>query len=581
MKANENGFGFMKNENMIEIPFFQRAYVWGEDEWGQLFDDLLDSFNNNKAHFLGSIILKQLDTNAGEGSRRSLIDGQQRLTTFSILIKSLYDKIPDDEKLDYNEYLFGKPIKDKNPKIKHSKINSNSFVKVLKATNSLIEKSDDKILECYRYFCSRVVKLDNFRGFMDFILDSKLWVVINLDKDDDEQKIFDSINSTGVKLTATDIIKNALFAKAIELKTDYETLYKTYWENVFEGENIDFWDSEVAMGRLKRTQSEIFLHAFAIVKGFFDAEIPLEKLSSCYKDEIKDFNQDTIETFLQELKQYAEIYFKFPKIIFSSNEKQVATNFIFDNYELRLFHILKIADVNTIMPLLLKLKLLYGKNEKVLKQCYEILEVFIMVCYVSSATTKDYNKLFAKITLELNAENPTNSIKKYLQERVTIALPNRSQIENSLKSVSKKLDNKRAKLVLFWIELFRQNNLLKDTKELTYTYELEHLMPQKWEENWKKIGKDKENAEKLIYQIGNMTLLNTPLNVSISNAKWETKLNGDKSKKNCIKKCADLLITRDDIVNKNIKEWNETAIEHRTEKLIKEFFEIWDINKLK
>lgn len=580
MKANENGFGFMKNESMIEIPFFQRAYVWGEDEWEQLFDDLLDSFNNKKAHFLGSIVLKQLDTNAGEGSRRSLIDGQQRLTTFSILIKSLYDKIPDDEKPDYNEYLFGKPIKDKNPKIKHSKINSNSFVKVLKATNSLMEKSDDKILECYRYFRSRVEKLDDFRGFMDFILDSKLWVVIDLNKDDDEQKIFDSINSTGVKLTATDIIKNALFAKAIELNTDYETLYKTYWENVFEGENIDFWDSEVTTGRLKRTQSEIFLHAFAIVKGFFDAEISLEKLSSCYKNEIKNFNKDTIETFLQELKQYAEIYFKFPKIVFSGNEKQVATSFAFDDCEFRLFHILKVADVNTIMPLLLKLKKIYGENEKLLKECYEILEVFIVSCYVSSATTKDYNKLFAKITLELDNENPTDSIKKHLQERVTIALPNHSQIENSLKSTSRKLDNKRAKLVLFWIELFRRHNSPNDIKELSYKYELEHLMPQKWKENWANIGINEDNANRLIFQIGNMTLLNGSLNASISNAKWETKLGKKESKKNCIVKCADLLITRDDIVNKNIEEWNETEIKNRTENLIKEFFEIWDINKL-
>ena len=123
MKANENNFGFMKNESVIEIPFFQRAYVWKEDEWEQLFDDLLDSFKSKKEHFLGSIILKQLPTQAGEGSCRSLIDGQQRLTTFSILIKSLYDKLPNDDKPDYNEYLFGKPIKDKKPKIKHSKIN--------------------------------------------------------------------------------------------------------------------------------------------------------------------------------------------------------------------------------------------------------------------------------------------------------------------------------------------------------------------------------------------------------------------------------------------------------------------------
>lgn len=110
-------------------------------------------------------------------------------------------------------------------------------------------------------------------------------------------------------------------------------------------------------------------------------------------------------------------------------------------------------------------------------------------------------------------------------------MPNHSQIENSLKSTSRNLDNKRAKLVLFWIELFRRHNNPNDIKELTYKYELEHLMPQKWEENWKEIGKDKDNAERLIYQIGNMTLLNGSLNAGISNAKWEIKLNGDTNKK--------------------------------------------------
>ena len=64
------------------------------------------------------------------------------------------------------------------------------------------------------------------------------------------------------------------------------------------------------------------------------------------------------------------------------------------------------------MPLLLKLKALYSKDEKTLKECYEILEIFIINCYISSTTTKDYNKLFAKMTLELDKEKPIVSIKK-------------------------------------------------------------------------------------------------------------------------------------------------------------------------
>ncbi len=81
MEAKENNFGFMSQEYLIEIPFFQRAYVWKKEQWEQLFEDLKDSYENKREHFLGSIVLKQLHSNAGEGSKRSLIDGQQRLTT--------------------------------------------------------------------------------------------------------------------------------------------------------------------------------------------------------------------------------------------------------------------------------------------------------------------------------------------------------------------------------------------------------------------------------------------------------------------------------------------------------------------
>lgn len=593
MEAKASNFEVIVIEasrNMV-IPFFQRSYVWEQEQWEQLFDDLLNSFNTQKEHFLGSIILKR---SQGNENNSVVIDGQQRLTTFSILLKALYDNI--DGKDDFNSLLFNMDY-GKKPIIAHSRLDKELYSKIFSG-DEIDSNIKEGILGCYNFFKCKIkevfkdkIKLDEeilnrdeIRKFMVFIKNSKIWILVNLNSNEDEQQIFDSINSTGVKLTATDIIKNALFAKAMELKTDYETLYKTYWENVFEGEKkekIDFWDSEVATGRLKRTQSEIFLHAFAIVKGFFDAEQSLDKLSQAYKDKINEFDdKDKIELFLKEIKDYADIYFEFPKIVLrtSKNEKYKATNFTFNNHEWRLFHILKVADVNTIMPLLLKLK--YGKDEKVLKECYEILEVFIVSCYVSSATTKDYNKLFAKMTLELDIENPTDSIKKHLQERVTIALPNRSQIENSLKSVSKKLDNKRAKLVLFWIELFRRHSNPNDIKELSYQYELEHLMPQEWKENWANIGINEDNANRLIFQIGNMTLLNKPLNVKISNNKWEIKLKGD-GKKEGIKDCADLLITRKDIVeNIDIETWNETAIEHRTENLIKEFFEIWDINKL-
>lgn len=80
---------------------FQRPYVWSKVQWEQLFNDLLNGFKEQRLHFLGSIILKQLPSPMVEGSRRSLIDGQQRLKTFPILVKSIYDLLDEDRLVDY------------------------------------------------------------------------------------------------------------------------------------------------------------------------------------------------------------------------------------------------------------------------------------------------------------------------------------------------------------------------------------------------------------------------------------------------------------------------------------------------
>ncbi|TKX29837.1 hypothetical protein CQA38_03470 [Campylobacter sp. MIT 12-5580] len=567
MKANESNFGFMQNEELIIIPFFQRAYVWKEEQWEQFFDDLLESFKRQKEHFLGSIILKQLTTNAGEGSKRSLIDGQQRLTSFSILVKALYDKLDDGDKADYANYLYRRPTKDKNAKIEHSKIDKISFDRILKATNfNSIEKNEKSRLHaCYQYFTIRVEGLEESRKFLDYILNSQLWVVINLEKDEDEQQIFDSINSTGVKLTASDIIKNALFDKAIALETNYEELYKEYWEDIFEVENtIDFWQEELSTGRVKRTRSEIFLHAFAVIEGFFDADSSLEYLSNLYKEQIKNFNKDSLKKFLQKLKEYALIYQDFPKI-----DKNMTLNF--KNPELKLFHILKITETNTIAPLLLKLKAIL-KDKENLHLCFKLLECFILYRWLCASTTKGYNKIFAKLAQIINKNNAYDSILNNLKDEI----PKQDKVKESLISKDFNIKNGKATLVLFWIELYRRfkNKNKQDIIELCYEYTLEHLMPQKWQNNWENIGQNEEYARSLIYQIGNMTLLTRSLNSTIKNSSWKIKLNGNGKEDKYIKSCADLLITKELL---DIEQWNEEEISKRTERLIKEFFEIWNI----
>lgn len=585
----------MQEENLIEIPFFQRAYVWEQEQWEQLFDDLLKSFENKKEHFLGSVIVKQLPSNAGEGAKRSLIDGQQRLTTFSILIKALYDNLNSDDKADYAGYLFKRPTKEKNPKIKHSKIDSLVFNAILQAKNSqgcveisnIIKnpkkpnnaknkKQQEKgLIACYCYFSEKIKDIDDKKAFLDYILDSKLWVIINLEANEDEQKIFDSINTAGLRLTATDIIKNTLFDKAMSLQAEYEQWYSIYWESLFEKDeqHRDFWEQEVSTGRMRRVQSEIFLHAFAIIEGFFNPENDtLENLSAIYKHHIQSFNADTLKSFLQKISEYALLYQELPQIA-------KETLLSYENYEFRLFHILKITDTNTIIPLILYLKKSLHNDKELLQKSLYLLEVFVLTRWLCNKSTKNYNKFFPHIIKSLQKTTKNNIIhvlKKALQKE---EIPTIKDIKDSLTSEEYYLSNKTAKLVLFWIELYRRhsNKNKQDIIELPYSYTLEHLMPQAWEEHWLDIGRNDENAESLIYQIGNMTLLKGGLNSIMRNQAWKIKLNGDRSRKNHIKTCADLLITKELL---EIKKWDKYAIQERTGRLIQEFFTIWNLDFL-
>ena len=95
MKAEAKPLNFITVEGLIKVPFFQRPYVWDEENWGKLFEDLAD---NRDSHFLGSIIFKQQNVSTGNPKEVLLIDGQQRLATICILLRAIYDNLDGEKK---------------------------------------------------------------------------------------------------------------------------------------------------------------------------------------------------------------------------------------------------------------------------------------------------------------------------------------------------------------------------------------------------------------------------------------------------------------------------------------------------
>ena len=392
---------------------------------------------------------------------------------------------------------------------------------------------------------------------------------------EDEQAIFDTINSAGLRLSSADIIKNALFQKALSLfdsEEEVETLYKEKWENVFTGdeESINYWDTPRATGRLMRDNIEILLHSVAVIKGFFDPDKhTLSELSNLYKTYISQISQDQLNQFIEEISKYAQL-FREKILVFNRS----ALFDYQDNYA-RLFHILSVCEISTFHPYILSLLFKYENDEtKLLDELHKV-ENLVVRRMITKSETKSYNKMCKEFIKDNSAIN--SKLAELTDDQVT----------NGLNSIV----NKNATLLLFWIELFRRANDSKQSvKELKYNYSLEHILPQKWEEYWSDVpvvdssaniiddsGLAKSERYSMIYSIGNMTLLNSSLNTSLRNYEFSRKIEGEGGKKG-IRHYADLGITRFDILDvydSGDQVWNETKISKRTANLANSILTIW------
>jgi uncharacterized protein with ParB-like and HNH nuclease domain len=594
MEAKARAYTFLGDEGAVKIPFFQRAYVWDKNNWEDLLEELSEI---TKTHFLGSLILKQQKSRSGEPKEVLVIDGQQRLTTLTVLLKAIYDQFDDELKENCKneiiKYMFYKKnATDKNYQIKiiHSRIDAKYFTKIIgNVQDKIVSKISDieyseineksnKILQCYKYFYTELLdkpddtKIALFNNILN--TENKIIVLIDLLDNDNEQAIFDTINSAGVRLSGTDIVKNALFQRALELMENSEVLdlYNTYWEDIFnkDNESVVFWNTQKSTGRLMRDNSEILLQSIAIIKGIYDPDKHiLSSLPDLYKVIFNNLDKESIIGLIKEIYEYANIYKN------NISDFEISSLFSFDNYLERVLHILYVCELSTFHPYILFLLKKYNNDETLLKRNLKTLECFVIKRMILRQETKSYNKLCKEFI------NDECSVEKRLQQI------NDNQVKNALDYT----DNKSATLLLFWIELYRRYiDTKQSVKEIKYNYSLEHIMPQAWEQYWSDVQvydnqniviTDQEMAknerDKKIYSIGNMTLLNSRLNTSLRNYKFEIKIEGEGRKKG-IRKYSDLLITKEILLeydNEN-NYWDERTINKRKIKLENEIIEIWN-----
>ena len=553
---------------VLEIPFFQRAYVWGEEQWERLLEDVETVTLTGRPYFLGSVILKQQQTNtqSSYGDIRTVIDGQQRLTTLSILLKVLCLKTNQMNKFDKRFRL-----DDGTNVLRHNHNDITAYTYIMNLASEIEIDKKDNVTGAYNYFRDNV---NPEKVSFEAVANSILLVVIDLTVDEDEQQIFDTINSLGVRLTTAELLKNFFFGR------DDIQQYERYWKELFEKdeETKEYWDMEITTGRLKRSFIDIFFHSYLQIK-INDSALSVrtedkiqfskvEKLFESYKQFIKEYCGGQKELLLDEIKNYAKSFHTTfdPSVTDAELPAKPGIE--------RINAIIFGLETTTLIPYIL-----FVENNiidiDVKNELYGFIEAFIMRRIIDRASTKNYNQLFSD-RLILNSALSKQDFLDYLQKQDDKAnyMPSDSQLEAALKSSV--LTNKQAAGVLYFIESGIRDRSRHSTQLLGLSkYSLEHVMPKKWRNNWIMPDTQQQiiDRDRKLLTLGNLTIITQALNASIRDADWNIKKNG-RDNASGLKKYAEGIDTFSNFLI--VVEWNEAVIDERATFLLEKVCELWD-----
>lgn len=555
------------------IPFFQRSYVWTIENWSVFWENIESELTNHEEgirseHFIGTIITKDAGDSWTRARPVELVDGQQRVTTVALLLKAIADTSTgqvENLKNYINKMLVFKDKRGtKHHRIVHSKVDERYFSAILDGEDlsGTIEGSS-AILDGYRYFKEQVNDFsDERRDLLSDIILQKLPVIsIELDERDDEQEIFDTINSLGVRLTIGELLKNYVFRHK-----DLQSYYEKTWFRAFEEDEttINFWDATKTSGRVKRTNLELLLYGYLIIET--GKEVRLDKLYRGYKNYLAGLSNPQKAEFLLKLCDYADDYRNFPSV----EELDEVT---IDDAEKRLFHVVEYLDISTAYPLLL---LIYRKTEPgpYRNAILRLLESFLVRRIICGLSNKNYNRLFLSWVIELKAKDVIEAadVQSVItaSDKDTARMPTDVEVQKGFQETY--LYNRNAREILFLIALSQltTNSRQDVSKKLlsVNAYSVEHIMPKKWQEYWKVAGmteQDKGNRSWYLKRLGNLTLITGSMNSTIRHKAWKTK-------RRKLKDFSDLPITKDYLL---LDDWNEKSIQSRGQDLAKVANEIW------
>lgn len=562
MKANEtNVEDFLSsNKTQFVIPVYQRNYDWSTVQCNQLLNDILEVGTNKEmnAHFIGSIVyIYDGVYTASRIKELTIIDGQQRLTTLTLIYLALLRlaKELNTEEL-VNEitetYLINKfaPEEEK-LKLRPTDNNDKALKYLLRGDKNEEYLEFSKLIDNFNYFKGRIME-ENYQVVLRG-LSKLMFVEISLDRErDDPQRIFESLNSTGLELSQADLIRNYILMGLS--REDQNKIYQNFWEVI-------------------ETLAKDETHNVSRVSDFIRDYLTLEnknipnkgKVYVEFKAKYPTSTLDVLEANILSIKSLVPHY---NKLINPRNEAD-------KEIRLQLEYINRL-EINVAYPFLMKVYDDYTSaviDKSTFLKVLDLIQSFTWRRFILSLPTNALNKIFMTLYDKVDKNNYLFSIQKSLLQRLGVQrFPKNTEVKDALKV--KDVYNMKSKNRTYLFERLenyenREPVLIEGNEDIT----IEHVFPQNPEVKWKMDLGNEEYIlikENYLNTIGNLTLSGN--NGKLGNKPFVDKRDMNVDGKEQGYRFSKLWLNR--YLGSRPK-WNKLEIEKRFELIAERFLKIW------
>lgn len=503
------------NGKIYRVPSFQRDYSWKEENWEDLWQDILVIHSKpGSSHYMGALVLQNSETSEKDFT---VIDGQQRLATLSIIAIAVIEKIQNlVERAEHGaanqerqEILKRTYLSDRDPRSLRysSKLilneNNNDFyqsnlINLRKPRNiRSLSKSNQLLWQAFQYFSNHLGEIqhvvqdgESLAEFLtDIIAQKLLFIQINVQDELNAYTVFETLNARGIELSSTDLLKNYLFSQ-------------------FEGPD-DLQEAQRQWRRIINTvQMEKFPEFLRYYLSLQENRVRRERLFKAVRGTVKSGQQAF--NLLDQLENYSSLFIA----LGNSND-----DFWRDTPENRHYiRELELFRVKQPYPTLFAAYENFSPED--FTRLLKLICVFsFRYTIVSSLNPNELEKLYNKIAIAIMSHEIANPRQVFENLRSAYVSDEKFSQDFSLLEISTKGQKRRLVRYILWkleIDASERQDISEDG------FSIEHILPESPTENWREYFTD-DQTEEAVYRIGNLTPLEPGLNRQIGNEPYSVK----------------------------------------------------------